>query len=464
MTKYLKSIINYIKSFLCSFFKKSDCYNIDERNILYIDINSTTEEKHKSWLIHSCLDRENEIFKQSSDLNFPLVLGDIVNNYCVPEFKKNDTIFDTIPLVNRRLPLQIIYGRPTDQNANNTINSLKNENYQNNNICSIIKYKNNILITGSFSGLICLWDMHSGKCIKVLESLKIHFKLKKIDKTLSLSMHLISSNDHMIISYLSTGHKKTANNICILSIDQDDICEIFDNDDEDFIVDSLIKISLNKFATLSCDTVRVWNIEDNFKKEEPSDHKSNIKSYQKDIKCISKKTYDLLIFSVNVSSDENKLIIFGRNDMFLPFTKTYKIITMDSSTQEKIDRFDFNEERMLMRSFMIENELLVVAINGTICYKLINCDTFKQTILNIKQIILYAFHLKKDIIAIIATKYKKGNCNNAKINIMHLPTQYCAQVIDLDNSSKHSIQAITNYNDGFSIVSNLSQISTYGYI
>lgn len=403
-----------------------------------------SEQPHNN-ISYSCLDRENEILKQFN--NFPPGLDNMIANYDICDFKKNETIkFNTvISMDNNRRAYW-----PHDHITS---------------VGTIFQLNNDLMVTCTFEGAINIWDPISGQCIKEIKGIEEQLKN---DYMRAQEMLLYQLSDEILMLKCRSIHSQDCYSIYVISINSGKIKKIIN--DEKLRYRCIFPISSNEFIT-SLYVEKKWlhSYIEKYRIDNNINDIGNIKLTKSEIVKLK-----LNIYFMHLQSDKKTLIVYGKGTEFKD--QYYHLMKVDITTKKIIESTKFEDLNNYSYSGipqMIGNDLLVsVTLPNQLTgwkkftQKLVNCDIFKaqKHIFNkIDQQIYKVFKLQNDIymIATIVTydpQYKPQE-QGITIYIVHFPTQTIIQKIN--ENTPEDIRDVYIHKNGFMTLSSRFEINVY---
>ncbi len=397
------------------------------------------ETKQKSY---NYSDREKEIENQF--INFPPGLENIIIEYDVCEFKKSMIKFDT---VSPEEPKEIKYITEYHNDMSYYFSMCKNL------ISGVTKLNNNNIITGTFTGLICIWNPDTGKCIKKIKSMEK--SIAKIKKVIHRGLTICQVFDD-IIAVCANDHESS--NVYIISIDFDIIHEI-DNNNGNICFHHILPIPLNRMAVVSYVKNYHWS-------EQNTVTFWDIKKEYNDTKVTLYKTHELqfnyFLSSTHIGLKKDLIIILGKTN-----DRNNILILVDINTKKQINLIEFRG-KVISQPSIIDNNLLISYSNhNKVSHKMINRDTFQQTDVldQINDCIYKTIKIKKNTFLISTIRHSpemepemEPEISDIQIYIFDMLTQSIIQIIQTEYQS---IRDICECKYGFLTLTSTFQINTY---
>ncbi len=326
-------------------------------------------------------------------------------------------------------------------------------------ICKIIKLNNGFLASGSFQGLVQIWDPESGKCIKQLDALERIFA----DEYYPQLLEMCQVTDDLIIITNFNVHYGAKNNIYALNILTNNIQKLYK--EENSYTCSIINISNDIFVTMTNGMILTWYI---------SLYDESRKADQT-IECISKKNYKQLI------NNSSQILMITENNMIAICSintnnkrEYYYIVSVNFETEEE-KYYSFKKSQRIYSHNIINDYIFLTTDNNdgkSYNHFVLDKNTLNvvKRLMNHDNCTLMFVHLINNLIAMIVTNNtqtitnEKNNIiqNNNYIKIIETSNKYfvCTQTINIGDEK---IRTATSYENGLVTVNYLSEIKVYDY-
>lgn len=431
-----KNIVNYFEPppmTQSSMTQNENDHNLNERTEKIEEIEERFLRRMQE--IHEVKDdkiseRMREIDDVLDLVNLPDSLDGIINQYAATEMKQRIITFNQSHPHKFNIPDESPQCVPTFLLELKMCQKL---------ICHIIRLENGLLVSGSFLGLVQIWDPLTGECLKKNNMLENHFISLKEHYPQILKMVQVS--DRLIAITHFNVHYGAPNNVFVMDI----IANTLQMLNESACTTDIFPLDADSFATATNDSLITWYI---------TDHNT--------VEMISKKnipiTSFLFVTGMIILSSKNRLIILDA------ITKEQHVIrVIDQETKDEINyplehgtticnpRYWVIDDYLFFQSMNIKSgkmkSLNVLNVSDNYAKTLVPCSESNQTILHI-------VHLKnKNLIALIDQYFIKilDPCNDFE----------CITQISL---GAEKIRTATYHENGLVTVNYLSEIKMYDFI
>lgn len=413
----------------------------------------------------SC-DRYTERIKMIDSLgdenNLPKDVNNIIKYYSTPELKKLD--------INFNFGNDIFH--PSEKYELG-FRFIADDKCYRKSIHRIINLNNGLLLSGSLSGLIQIWDPSTGKCVKEIYSLEKIFDkniFMKVSKKITILLEEICQvTDNLIIISYRDLYCPGGNIIYALNIDNNNIKIIHKNAYSHHI----FRISHDSFVTIDYQCILVWYI--------ISDTEIEIENIRK--KMIHKLWLDSPNF---LMVSDNRMIVASK----IPENRTTSyILSIDLETNE--ESYYLLPKHHHIYDYYIVNDYLFLSLTDAADYidehivlNIYTLDVVKK-LNEFRYKHIKIIHLKENLIALITSASAEDDTNENnkynKIIIMNidkykykykynsiLPDQSYDSVQDIyingNSIYVENINIATSYQNGLVTVSDSSVISLYEFI
>jgi WD40 repeat protein len=319
-------------------------------------------------------------------------------------------------------------------------------------ICEIITLDNGLLVSGSFHGMIQIWDPMTGDCLKKIDTLEKSFtESREHVRSYPQILKMCQVSDELIaITYFNV-HYGASNNVIVMNIITGEL-QVLNKINMYTSTSSIYRIQSDYFVTDTDNAIKKWYITDDQKVEFISTNYpvENPGSY------------------LLMDSDTNTLMLSKIT------TTTHAITSINKTSDTEIYYLLEPDEVVFHSQYWIVNEYFFARLRKARTHKITRFIVLRITNESIDHIVATAsdstfiqsddreithiIHVIDNLIAVIeATKSGDGT-----IKILDMKNNFiCVKQFDIGNVR---IRTATRYADGLITVNYLSEIKVYEFI
>jgi hypothetical protein len=381
---------------------------------------------------------------QINSLNLPDVLSQIIYDYDIPGMEqRNINIFenhsyrlDDLNCSSENIPIQV------------ELRICKNV------ICAMITLDNGLVVSGSFYGMIQIWNPLTGRCLKKIDALEISFTQssdRDHKRTNPQILEINQISDELIAITSHCVHFGASSRINIINIFTGDLQVLYDHGKPR--VRHTHRIQSDYFVSIADDRVNQWYIADDQKvnffqtKILSVGDRSRVLMYsESSVLILSEITNDNhIITSINIRLNTESHYLLEQKETIIChwFADGYFFAKLGGSRTRLTTR-------VIVLQITDDSIDYITTLSNHPSIRNYDCD---------KREITHIVHIVDDLIAVVIKS--KGRWPG-EIKILAIDNNfYCVKIFNIGDEG---IRAVPRYANGFITVNYFSEIKVYDFI